>query len=99
MIAYALNAKVYAGPQKEIGWSTLLLNETEDNPLAPLANTPVLHWHGDTFDLPAGATLLASSTLYKDQAFSSAKIFWRYSFIWKLPEILLSLGWWDIPVS
>ncbi len=73
MIAYALNAKVYAGPQKEIGWSTLLLNETEDNPLAPLANTPVLHWHGDTFDLPAGATLLASSTLYKNQAFSLGK--------------------------
>ncbi len=31
---------------------------------------PVLHWHGDTFDLPAGAELLASTDLYRNQAFS-----------------------------
>ncbi len=30
----------------------------------------MLHWHGDTFDLPEGATLLASSDLYPHQAFS-----------------------------
>ncbi|NEP48290.1 MAG: hypothetical protein F6K65_05410 [Moorea sp. SIO3C2] len=33
-------------------------------------NTPVLHWHGDTFDLPDGATHLASSSKYNNQAFS-----------------------------
>ena len=31
---------------------------------------PVLHWHGDTFDLPTGAVLLAGSNLYPHQAFS-----------------------------
>ncbi len=31
---------------------------------------PVLHWHGDTFDLPPGAVLLAGSNLYPHQAFS-----------------------------
>jgi GMP synthase (glutamine-hydrolysing) len=31
---------------------------------------PALQWHGDTFDLPVGATLLASSPAYLNQAFS-----------------------------
>ena len=30
---------------------------------------PVLHWHGDTFTLPRGVELLASSRLYANQAF------------------------------
>ena len=70
LIAHALGAKVYAGHAKEIGWSQLSLAEVPDNILAPLAETPVLHWHGDTFDLPEHATLLASSDLYPNQAFS-----------------------------
>jgi GMP synthase (glutamine-hydrolysing) len=39
------------------------------NPLAPLRDVPVLHWHGDSFDLPDGAELLASSPIYRHQAF------------------------------
>ena len=69
LIAKALGAKVYAGHQKEIGWSTLKLQSLEDNPLKALNNIPVLHWHGDTFDLPTNAQLLASSDLYAHQAF------------------------------
>lgn len=70
LIAHALGAKVYAGPQKEIGWSKLTLAAVANNPLAALSNSEVLHWHGDTFDLPAGATLLASSDVYPHQAFA-----------------------------
>jgi GMP synthase-like glutamine amidotransferase len=33
------------------------------------AQFPTLQWHGDTFDLPPGATLLASSPAYPNQAF------------------------------
>ena len=69
LIAHALGAKVYAGHTKEIGWSSLQLRLAKDNPLLPLANIPVLHWHGDTFDLPEHATLLASSSVYSNQAF------------------------------
>jgi len=69
LIAHALGAKVYAGHSKEIGWSKLSLPATENNPLQALENIEVLHWHGDTFDLPKQADLLASSDLYPNQAF------------------------------
>lgn len=76
LIARALGASVYAGSGKEIGWSKLELTEEGINsPLADLSpeNTSVLHWHGDTFDLPVDATLLASTSKYKNQAFSWKK--------------------------
>ena len=73
LIAHALGAKVYAGSQKEIGWSKLSISNTPNNLLAPLSDTAVLHWHGDTFDLPEQAELLASSDVYRNQAFSVGK--------------------------
>lgn len=73
LIAHALGAKVYAGSQKEIGWSKLSISNTPNNLLAPLSDTAVLHWHGDTFNLPEQAELLASSDIYPNQAFSVGK--------------------------
>jgi len=72
MIARALGARVYPGGRKEIGWKPLQLTDAgRVSPLAAFADgTPVLHWHGDTFDLPEGATLLASTDLYPHQAFA-----------------------------
>lgn len=73
MIAAALGARVYPGPVKEIGWSPLTLTGAgRMSALAALdgASTSMLHWHGDTFDLPAGATLLAGSAAYPHQAFA-----------------------------
>jgi GMP synthase (glutamine-hydrolysing) len=73
MMARALGARVYPGPRKEIGWAPLHLSPAgRASPLAPLdgALTSMLHWHGDTFDLPAGATGLAFTDLYPNQAFS-----------------------------
>ena len=72
LIARALGGRVYPGGQKEIGWLPLHLTEAgQTGPLAAFADqAPALHWHGDTFDLPEGATLLASSDLYPHQAFS-----------------------------
>jgi GMP synthase (glutamine-hydrolysing) len=74
LIARALGAAVYPGRNgKEIGWGDLQLSEAGQSScmrhLAP-TQTPVLHWHGDTFDLPTKAILLASSQQYQNQAFS-----------------------------
>lgn len=72
LVARALGARVYPGGCKEIGWKPLALTAAgRAGPLAAFGDdAPVLHWHGDTFDLPEGATLLASSDLYAHQAFS-----------------------------
>ena len=70
-MAHARGARVYPGQGKDIGWGTVTLCQ-EGGLLAPLESAPVLHWHGDTFDLPEGATLLASSRVTPHQAFSLA---------------------------
>ncbi|MBO1351425.1 MAG: glutamine amidotransferase [Hormoscilla sp. GUM202] len=76
LMARALGAKVYPGDEKEIGWSPIELSDAgQQSPLSYLApeHTAVLHWHGDTFDLPPGSTHLASSNKYRNQAFASGK--------------------------
>jgi len=71
LIARALGAKVYPSGVKEIGWGPVELTQAAGaTPLRHLANASVLHWHGDTFDLPQGATHLASTTICRNQAFS-----------------------------
>jgi GMP synthase (glutamine-hydrolysing) len=58
---------------KEIGWAPLQLTaEGEKSLLAPLAATPVLHWHGDNCELPAGCVKLASTQHCPVQAFMAA---------------------------
>ncbi len=76
LMARALGAQVYPGPFKEIGWSPIELSQAGmQSPLGYLAaeQTAVLHWHGDTFDLPAGAFHLATSTRYQNQGFAWGK--------------------------
>ncbi|MCC0006695.1 MAG: glutamine amidotransferase [Hyphomicrobiaceae bacterium] len=72
LMAAALGARVFAGPGKEIGWGSISLTpEGRASPLFALAaDVPVLHWHGDTFDLPVGAERLASTALTRNQAFA-----------------------------
>ncbi|PTQ09904.1 glutamine amidotransferase [Sphingomonas oleivorans] len=70
MIAAAMGSHVYPGPVKEVGFAPISINAAGlDSPLRHLDGVPVLHWHGDTFDLPDGAELLASSDKYVHQAF------------------------------
>ncbi len=73
LIACALGSDVYAGEEKEIGWYPLQLTAAgKESALRYLdeSHCQMLHWHGETFNLPQGAVLLASSELYKNQAFS-----------------------------
>mgnify|MGYP001411116156 CR=1 FL=1 len=71
LLANVLGARVYRAPQQEIGWF-----EIRKNPdLAPdIADwlperERFLSWHGDTFELPDGAVLLASSDCTRHQGF------------------------------
>ncbi len=73
LMARALGARVYAGPCKEIGFAPIALTQAgRSSCLAPFGtpDATVLHWHGDTFDLPPGATRLASTEVCENQAFA-----------------------------
>lgn len=74
LMAAALGAAVYPGKNgKEIGWSPISAGpEAGACPaiaelLAPAVQ--VLHWHGDTFDLPPGSAHVAATTQYPHQGF------------------------------
>ena len=72
LLAGALGARVFAGPAPEVG--VLSVRTTPAAAQDPVfGGTPeefaALQWHGDTFELPAGATLLARSDAYEQQAF------------------------------
>ncbi len=71
LIASALGAKVYPNKYKEIGWMDIELTKGgKDNLFEFLPDRlKVCQWHGDTFDLPVGAILLAESEGCKNQAF------------------------------
>ena len=72
LMARALGERVFGAERKEIGWAPLSLTEAGGaSALRHLApdNTPVLHWHGDTFDMPRGAVHLAATSVCENQAF------------------------------
>jgi GMP synthase (glutamine-hydrolysing) len=70
LLARALGAEVRPGERPEVGFAPVEVTDPDDPLLGGLApRTDVLHWHGDVFDLPAGAEHLASSELTACQAF------------------------------
>ncbi|MDR1798810.1 MAG: glutamine amidotransferase [Bifidobacteriaceae bacterium] len=69
LMAKALGAAVTPGPVKEIGYGPVELTAAgAASPLGAIAGVPVLHWHGDGFQVPGGASRLAYSEHY-EQAF------------------------------
>lgn len=70
LLARGLGARVMRGPRPELGLLPIALTDSgrAEPLLAGLDGATVLHWHHDTFELPRGATLLASSAAYP-QAF------------------------------
>src|SRR5882724_12255283 len=68
LIAKALGARVYPNAVKEIGWYPV--HWTDAATVYGLSGSDtVFHWHGETFDLPPGAALLASSDACRHQAY------------------------------
>jgi GMP synthase (glutamine-hydrolysing) len=96
LLARALGAEVRAGQEPEIGFSPVEVADADDPLLGRLApRSEVLHWHGDVFDLPAGAQQLASSERTACQAFRAGNA-WGVLFH---PEADLALveAWLAIP--
>jgi GMP synthase-like glutamine amidotransferase len=83
LLAAAAGGAVYAGREPEIGWKPVTFTDAAaTDPLLAGVASPltVLHWHGDTFDLPPGATHLASSAQYPNQAFRVGERAWGLQF-------------------
>ena len=72
LLAASVGGKVYPGTGIEVGWGEVSLTDEGrgDELFAAVQDPlPVLHWHGETFDLPERSVLLASSDSYPNQAF------------------------------
>ena len=98
LLAAALGARVYKGDSPEVG--LLPVELTPDAAADPVFSAaprrfPTLQWHGDSFDLPAGATRLASSPAYPNQAFRVGR---SYGLQFHL-EVSLDLAteWGEVP--
>ncbi len=72
LLAHVLGAQITTNPHREIGWfpvrRTPLAQETMLKSVFP-AEINAFHWHGQTFEIPSGATHLASSDACHHQAF------------------------------
>jgi GMP synthase-like glutamine amidotransferase len=69
LMASSLGAAVYPASHKEIGWFDVYAVEHNWPSLVFPKQMQVFHWHGETFDLPAGAIHLAYSEACVNQAF------------------------------
>jgi len=70
LIASALGARIYKNAAKEIGWFPVRkVHGGRTHGFAFPESVLAFHWHGETFDLPTNATLLASSEACANQAF------------------------------
>jgi GMP synthase (glutamine-hydrolysing) len=80
LLARALGAEVAPSPAKEIGFAPIEVLEPSDPVVGPLApSTSVLHWHGEVFELPPGASL-ARSKPTEIQAFRAGPCAWGLLF-------------------
>jgi GMP synthase (glutamine-hydrolysing) len=92
IMARAFGAKVYPGPEKEIGWYNIEIDYSSgmDRLMERLAQHPqtkeylesikVFQWHGETFDIPEGAVRVAKSQLYPNQAFRYGENAYAFQF-------------------
>lgn len=92
LIAKALGARVFKNNHKEIGWYDI--SPTEHSGNDPLFNEfeqeeKIFQWHGDTFDMPAGAVHLAYSELCMHQAFRYGANIYGFQFHLEVDERMI----------
>ncbi len=98
LLAGALGALVYPGEEAEVGLLPVELTAAAaEDPVFGRAPSefPTLQWHGDSFDLPDGAVLLASSPAYPNQAFRFERAYGLQFHLEVTPE--LAGAWGDVP--
>lgn len=70
LIANVMGSRIFPAAEREIGWYPVQGLRHGDPGCFQLPDElTVLHWHGETFDLPTGAVRLASSATCENQAF------------------------------
>jgi GMP synthase (glutamine-hydrolysing) len=71
LLAAAAGARVYPAARREVGWAPVRFLGVDREPALRgiRAQETLLHWHGETFDLPAGAIRLAETDVCPQQAF------------------------------
>ena len=98
LLAASLGARVYTGAHPEVG--VLDVELTAEGALDPVfcalpARFPALQWHGDTWELPAGAVRLARSEAYEEQAFAYRRAYALQFHLEVSPA--LAREWGDVP--
>lgn len=83
LIAEVLGASVRRAFESEIGWLTV--ERTEESSGSEVFSAlpdqfTALHWHGETFDIPDGATHLARTPGCESQAFEYGRRVWALQF-------------------
>jgi len=92
LLAEVLGAKVYPNKEKEIGWFPIQLLENQLVGVSLPKEMTVFHWHGDTFDIPENARILAKSEACSNQAFLWKNQFLALQFHWEAtPETVAEM--------
>ena len=99
LLAASLGASVYAGPEPEVGVLPVTLTaEGQSDPV--FAGLPAefltLQWHGDTFDVPEGGVLLASSPAFPNQGFRVGRTAYGVQFHVEVTE-QMAREWAQVP--
>ncbi|CAN5237797.1 type 1 glutamine amidotransferase [soil metagenome] len=98
LLAASLGARVYRGPEPEVGLLPVALTpEARGDPVFAAApdDLVTLQWHGDTFDLPEEAVRLASSPAYPNQAFRRGRAYGVQFHLEVSPE--MARQWAEVP--
>ena len=92
LIAKALGSKVYPNGKKEIGWEPVTFDASAQNDALFHGHHSemIFHWHGETFDLPQGAELLASSSACRNQAFRFGDRVYGLQFHLEVTPVMIS---------
>ena len=99
LLAASFGARVWTGPQPEIGVTTVQRTlDGETDPLFAAAGEElhVLQWHADTFDLPRGATRLWTAARYANQAYRVGPLAYGLQFHLEAPADLVR-DWGTVP--